>query len=91
MRCWHLTIFFHLVPILASARRRLAPSSGPRRTPLIIQGEYSPISLPLWPRRPFFEPDYGSTVRHLTPLLPLMLYVMWWARNPTLSGLNQPA
>jgi hypothetical protein len=25
----------------------------------------------------FFEPDYGSAFRHLAPLLPLMLYVVW--------------
>lgn len=26
-----------------------------------------------------FEPDYGSALRHLTPLLPLFLYVVWRA------------
>ncbi|WP_448719861.1 hypothetical protein [Microbacterium natoriense] len=24
-----------------------------------------------------FEPDYGSALRHLTPLMPLLLYVVW--------------
>jgi uncharacterized membrane protein len=32
-----------------------------------------------------FEPDYGSYVRHLTPLLPLMLAVILW-RPPPSSG-----
>lgn len=26
-----------------------------------------------------FEPDYGSAIRHLAPLMPLMLYVVWKA------------
>lgn len=27
-----------------------------------------------------FEPDYGSAIRHLAPLMPLMLYVVWQAQ-----------
>lgn len=30
-----------------------------------------------------FEPDYGSYVRHLTPLLPLMLAVILWRPRPS--------
>jgi hypothetical protein len=29
----------------------------------------------------FFEPDYGSALRHITPLLPIMLYVCLAAQN----------
>lgn len=33
-----------------------------------------------------FEPDYGSALRHLTPLLPAMLYAVW--RTDGSSGLH---
>lgn len=28
-----------------------------------------------------FEPDYGSALRHLTPLWPLILLTIWWAQG----------
>jgi len=33
-----------------------------------------------------FEPDYGSYVRHLTPLLPVMLAVILWRPRPVADG-----
>jgi hypothetical protein len=26
----------------------------------------------------FFEPDYGSALKHLSPMLPLILYPTWF-------------
>jgi hypothetical protein len=37
-----------------------------------------------------FEPDYGSYVRHLTPMLPLMLAVILW-RPRVFGGPAAPA
>jgi uncharacterized membrane protein len=37
-----------------------------------------------------FEPDYGSYVRHLTPLLPLMLAVILWRPGPRSRDLSDP-
>lgn len=36
-----------------------------------------------------FEPDYGSALRHVTPLLPLVLLVAWTAR-PALMQAREP-
>lgn len=33
-----------------------------------------------------FEPDYGTALRHLSPLLPLMLLVAWRASSERVSG-----
>lgn len=61
----------------------LAPL-GPRQTPLLVQ-RAAALSLSFVAAQSVFEPDYGSSLRHLTPLLPLMLYVMWWARGVAMS------
>ncbi|WP_423463036.1 hypothetical protein ACO229_24340 [Promicromonospora sp. MS192] len=37
-----------------------------------------------------FEPDYGSYVRHLTPLLPVMLAVILWRPRPRPSDGSDP-
>jgi hypothetical protein len=36
-----------------------------------------------------FEPDYGSALRHLTPLLPLIVYVVWQATAARAASVSE--
>lgn len=50
--------------------------SGPAKTEPRVR-RAAALVLALLCTQAVFEPDYGSALRHLTPLLPLILYVAW--------------
>lgn len=65
-------IIFALWVLFASAVRRGLDARTARAVSLIV----SFVAV-----QAVFEPDYGSALRHLTPLLPLFVWVIWRSRG----------